>query len=152
MYTYYEFFYVHAREPMVYQLDSEFINFGISSKIGKEGVTKLPISQTLFRQSLPSLLQAWVPLTLPVLIPTWIYMTEGHVILPFLEGTCYDFTLLYFHFTTFLSSLLNHLVPRTYGCTCNRLMTHPFSYLWLLYFLISDSLTIIRHDSYIHDS
>ena len=33
---------------MVYQLDSEFINFGISSKVGKEGVAKLPVSQTPF--------------------------------------------------------------------------------------------------------
>ena len=33
---------------MVYQLDSEFINFGISSEVGKEGVAKLLISQTPF--------------------------------------------------------------------------------------------------------
>ena len=39
---------LHAREPMVYQLNSEFINFDISSEVGKEGVAKLPISQTPF--------------------------------------------------------------------------------------------------------
>ena len=39
---------LHAREQMVYQLDSEFVNFGISSEVDKEGVAKLAISQTPF--------------------------------------------------------------------------------------------------------
>ena len=54
---------------------------------------------------------------------------------------CYVFTILYFHFTISLSPLLNLLAPRTYGYTCSCLMTHLFLHLWLIHFLIYDSLS-----------